>query len=126
MKSSMGFKMAFALILSIIPTVLFAEAAKPEMGAGSGVMANVMMLVAFGLIFYFLILRPQSKRAKQHRDLVSSLQKGDEVVTSGGILGKISKVSDDFIVLTIADGIDIVIQRQSIAGSVPKGTLKSI
>jgi len=118
--------LGLGLVLTLISTSLFADAPKPEAGMGSGMMAQVLMLVAFGFVFYFLILRPQSKRAKQHRDLVSGLQKGDEVITSGGILGKIARLTDDFLVLNIADGIEVVIQKQSIAGSVPKGTLKSI
>jgi len=70
--------------------------------------------------------RPQSKRAKEHKNLVSGLSKGDEVITNGGIAGKISKVSDDFIRVEIAEGVEIKIQKVAISTALPKGTLKSI
>lgn len=92
----------------------------------SGMMAQLLMLGAFGFIFYFLIWRPQNKRAKQQRDLISSLQKGDEVITAGGILGKIQRIKDDFLVLSISEGTEILVQRQAIAGTLPKGTMKDI
>ena len=89
----------------------------------------IMQLVFFGgfiLIFYFLMWRPQSKRAKEHKNLVSELSKGDEVITNGGIAGKISKVSEDFIRVEVAEGVEIKIQKVAIASALPKGTLKSI
>jgi len=89
----------------------------------------VMQLIFFGgfiLIFYFLMWRPQSKRAKEHRNLVSALNKGDEVVTNGGIAGKITKVSDEFVVVEVAEGVEMKIQKQAVASALPKGTLKSI
>lgn len=92
----------------------------------SSALSQGLMLGAFALIFYFLVLRPQSKRAKEHRALVTGLQKGDEVLTSGGIVGKVAKITDDFISLNISDNIEILIQRQAIAGLLPKGTMKSI
>ncbi len=75
---------------------------------------------------YFLIIRPQSKRAKEHRELMASLKTGDEVVTSGGLLGKINKISDNFVVLEIAKDVEITMQKASIAASLPKGTIKSV
>ena len=80
----------------------------------------------FALIFYFLIWRPQSKRAKELRDLLGSLNKGDEVMTNGGILGKLSKVDDNYIVLAIHDNVEIKMQKSAITAVLPKGTLKSI
>src|SRR5690348_4031967 len=71
----------------------------------SGGLAQGLMLAAFAVIFYFLILRPQSKRAKEHRNLVTGIQKGDEVVTTGGMLGKISRVTDNFFIISIAEGV---------------------
>jgi preprotein translocase subunit YajC len=70
--------------------------------------------------------RPQSKRAKEHKNLVSSLSKGDEVITNGGIAGKISKVSEDFIAMEVSEGVELKVQKVAIAASLPKGTLKSI
>jgi preprotein translocase subunit YajC len=93
---------------------------------GSGATTQIMLLAAFAFIFYFVIIRPQNKRAKDHQQLVTSLQKGDEVITSGGILGKISRVTDNFLIVSIAEGVEVPIQRQAIATSVPKGTLKAI
>ena len=89
-------------------------------------MSSIIMLVIFGLIFYFMLIRPQSKRAKEHKSMVDSLEKGDEVVTNGGVAGKISKVSDNFITLTIADNVDINVQKHAVAATLPKGTLKAL
>lgn len=105
---------------------LFAEAAQGEAMGSSGMIANMAMLGVFAFVFYFMILRPQSKRAKQQRDLISNLQKGDEVITAGGILGKVNRITDSFFVLTIAEGVEIAVQRQAVAGLIPKGTLKNI
>jgi preprotein translocase subunit YajC len=88
----------------------------------------LIMLAIFGLIFYFMIYRPQAKRVKEHKNLVSSLAKGDEVLTAGGLIGKITKVSDDndFIKIEIAEGTEIMIQKGSINSVLPKGTIKSV
>ena len=89
----------------------------------------IMQLVFFGgfiLIFYFLMWRPQSKRAKEHKNLVTSLSKGDEVITNGGIAGKISKVNEDFITMEVSEGVELKVQKVAIATTLPKGTLKSI
>lgn len=122
----------FATLLSgsLFASALFAEgttgvaASAPD--ATSGMVTQLLMLAAFGFIFYFLIWRPQSKKAKQQRDLISSLQKGDEVITAGGILGKIQRVKDEFLVISIAEGTEIILQKQAIAGTLPKGTMKDI
>jgi len=87
---------------------------------------NIVFFGGFALIFYFLIWRPQSKRAKEHKDLMSSLNKGDEVMTNGGILGKLNKVDDNYIVLQIADNVEIKLQKSAISAVLPKGTIKSI
>tara|TARA_B100001063_G_C16689292_1_gene516130 strand:+ start:377 stop:748 length:372 start_codon:yes stop_codon:yes gene_type:complete len=89
----------------------------------------MMQLIFFGgfiLIFYFLMWRPQSKRAKEHKNLVTSLSKGDEVITNGGIAGKITKVTEDFIAIEISENVEIKVQKIAIASALPKGTLKSI
>jgi preprotein translocase subunit YajC len=95
-------------------------------GGMSGAMGQLVLLGGFFVIFYFFILRPQNKRAKAHSALLSQLAKGDEVTTNGGILGKISRVGDDFLLLTIAEGVEIRIQKQAIAHVMPKGTFQSI
>lgn len=86
-----------------------------------------IMLVVFGLFFYFMIMRPQQKRAKAHRDLMASISKGDEVLTNGGIIGRVSKVNDNgYIALELNDTTEIVIKRDFITSVLPKGTMKSL
>ena len=85
-------------------------------------------LIFFGgmiLIFYFILIRPQTKRAKEHRELVSGLSKGDEVVTNGGLLGKITDVSEQYVTLEIADNVQIRVQKPAVATVLPKGSLKA-
>jgi preprotein translocase subunit YajC len=94
--------------------------------AGSGMIEFVIMIAIFFAIMYFLIIRPQSKRAKEHRAMVEALAKGDEVVTGGGLLGKITEVSENFIRVELADGVNVIVQRQSVAAVMPKGTMKDI
>ena len=95
-----------------------------SMAAGSGY-GSLILLIGFVLIFYFLLWRPQSKRAKEHRELVANLSKGDEVVTNGGIIGKIVKVDEDIITLAIADGVEIKVQKPAISAALPKGTMNA-
>jgi preprotein translocase subunit YajC len=77
------------------------------------------------VVFYFLLIRPQAKRAKEHKAMVGALAIGDEVVTSGGILGKVMEASEQFLTLEIADGVRVKVQRHTISSVLPKGTLKS-
>ncbi len=86
---------------------------------------SFIMLIALFAVFYFVLIRPQSKRQKEHKAMVASLSKGDEVVTNGGLLGKITNVGDSFVTIEIADGLQVRIQRLSIAALMPKGTIKS-
>ena len=82
-------------------------------------------MAAFIALFYFMLIRPQSKRAKEHQALIAKLATGDEVVTTGGLLGKIAEVGDTFITLEVADGVLVKVQKVQIAQLMPKGTLKS-
>ncbi len=100
-------------------------AAAPAMAGQNGGMGSIFMLLGFVVIFYLLFWLPQSRRAKEHRNLITNLAIGDEVITNGGILGKIKKVIDDFITITISENIDIKIQKTAIAATVPKGTFKT-
>jgi preprotein translocase subunit YajC len=93
-------------------------------GPSSGVMPIVMMVLFVG-VFYFLLIRPQQKKAREHQAMVSKLATGDEVVTNGGMLGRVTDVGDTFVTLEIADGVRVKIQRFQISGLMPKGTLKS-
>jgi len=104
-----------------------AHAAAPAGSAPQGGGFSFLMMMGILVFFmYFVIWRPQTKRAKEQRDLLSSLAKGDEVVTAGGILGTISKISDNYVVLTLSDHVEITMQKSSIVSALPKGTLKSI
>ena len=93
---------------------------------GHGALSMMPMLAAFGMLFYFMLIRPQNKRTKQHQTLLNNLTKGDEIVTNGGLLGKIVKICDDFIILNIAKNTDIIVQKQTISTAMPKGTLKTV
>ena len=84
------------------------------------------LLGGFLVVFYLMVWRPQSKRAKDHRNLIGGLQKGDEVVTSGGVVGKVTKVADEFIVVEVANNIELSFQKQAVVAALPKGTLKAI
>ena len=97
-------------------------------GAAGGGFEMLIMLGVFGLIFYFMLYRPQAKRVKDHKNLVTSLSKGDEVLTQGGRVGKIIKVSDekDFIEIGLNDTTNIVIQKSAVSAILPKGTMKAI
>ncbi|WP_136254025.1 preprotein translocase subunit YajC [Onishia niordana] len=105
----------------------FISQAHAEGGAAAGGgIAQIVMLGGFVLIFYFLLWRPQAKRAKQHKQLISGLSTGDEVVIGGGMLGRITKVNEEFISMEIAEGTEINVQKNAVASVLPKGTIKSI
>ena len=93
-------------------------------GAGPG-MGDFLFLIVLFAVFYFLLIRPQQKRAKEHKKMVEALAKGDEVVTTGGLLGRITKVGDNFITVEISDGLEVRVQRGSVSSLMPKGTIKS-
>ena len=106
---------------------LIPEAYAQSAGAAApgGQYAPLVMMVIFIVIFYFLLIRPQQKKAKEHQAMLGKLAAGDEVVTAGGILGKVTDVGDSFVAVEIADGVRIKVQRFQITQLVPKGTLKS-
>ena len=87
--------------------------------------APVLMMVVFVAIFYFLLIRPQQKKAKDHQAMISKLSAGDEVVTSGGILGRIVEVGDAFVTIEVADSVRVKVQKGQVTSLMPKGTLKS-
>jgi|SRR5688572_3312902 preprotein translocase subunit YajC len=106
----------------LIPEAMAQGAGAPPAGGG---LSMIVMMVAFIAIFYFLLIRPQQKKAKEHQAMVQKLSAGDEVVTSGGILGKIVEVGDSFVTLEIADGVRVKVQKFQVTSLIPKGTLKS-
>ncbi|NKC16165.1 MAG: preprotein translocase subunit YajC [Gammaproteobacteria bacterium] len=93
-------------------------------GAGPGFGDFLFIIILFA-VFYFLLIRPQQKRAKEHRKMVADLKKGDEVVTQGGLLGRISEVGDNFLHVEVASGTEVKVQRSAIGAVMPKGTIKS-
>ena len=99
--------------------------AQASPGTPGGQFAPILMMVVFVVIFYFLLIRPQQKKAKEHQALVSKLSAGDEVVTTGGILGKVTEVGDQFLTLEIAAGVNVKLQKFQVAQVLPKGTVKS-
>ena len=86
----------------------------------------MFLMIFFVVIFYFFLIRPQMKQAKEHKQLVSNLAKGDEIVTNGGMLGKINQVGDNFIVLEVARDTEVKVQKTAVSAVLPKGTLKTL
>ena len=103
----------------------FIPAAHAQAGGGEGGFASLIPIVLLFVIFYFMLIRPQQKRAKEHRSMVEALAKGDEVVTQGGLLGRVTKVSDNFIQIEVSDGIEVKVQRHMVGALMPKGTIKT-
>lgn len=109
-------------LLDFIVSPAAAQAAgQPAPGGGS----SLIFMGGIFLVMFFLMIWPQMKRAKEHRNLISKLQKGDEVVTSGGLAGRIDDLGEHFVSLEIADKVSIKIQRGAVTAVLPKGTLKS-
>jgi len=89
-----------------------------------GSLGSMLPLVLMFVVLYFVMIRPQMKRQKEHKAMVEALAKGDEVVTSGGVLGRVSKMGDTFIGVEVASGVEIQVQRAAVIQVMPKGTLK--
>ena len=89
-------------------------------------LASLILPIGLVVLFYFFLIRPQSKRQKEHKNMVSDLQKGEEVLTSGGILGKVINIKDDFIILEIAKETLLTVQKNSVQTIMPKGTIKEL
>ena len=105
---------------------LISDAQAQAAGAQQGdPMFSWLLLLGMFALFYFLLIRPQQKRAKEHKDMVDALKAGDEVVTGGGVLGKVSAVNEQFASVEVASGVVLKVQRHSIVAVLPKGTLKS-
>lgn len=98
--------------------------AAPAAGAQDPILGLLPFVVIF-VLFYFMLIRPQMKRAKEQKKMIEALQKGDEVITTGGVLGKITKVSDQYMSLEIADNVVIQVQKATVQTLLPKGTMKS-
>lgn len=110
--------------MNLFETTAYAAEGAPA--GGDAGLINLLFLGGFVLIFYFLLWRPQSKRRKEHQALMTSLTKGDEVVTAGGIVGQVNKVEDDFIKVQVANNVELRIQKSAVGATLPKGTIKSL
>lgn len=106
---------------SLIPDAMAQAAGGAPPGGG---MTPLIMMVVFVVIFYFLLIRPQQKKQKEHQAMLSKIAAGDEVVTAGGILGRVVEVGEQFLTIEIADNVRIKVQRFQVSSLVPKGTLK--
>ncbi|MDQ8039815.1 MAG: preprotein translocase subunit YajC [Rickettsiella sp.] len=109
--------------MSFFITDALAETATTSAGPQGGGYSQILILLGFVIIFYLLLWRPQAKRAKEHRQLMASLAIGDEVTTTGGMVGKITALRDEFVTLKIAENVEIKMQKVAIASVLPKGTL---
>ena len=105
----------------LIPSA-YAQAAG---GAQPNAFVQLLPLVLIFVVFYFLLIRPQAKRAKEHKAMVSALAVGDEVVTSGGILGKVTEAGEQFLTVEVAEGVRVKVQRHTVSSLLPKGTYRS-
>ena len=106
----------------------FIETAYAQVGGDGGpssMLATFVPLILIFVVFWFLLIRPQQKKAKEHKAMVGALSKGDEIVTNGGLLGRITGISDSFITVELAEGMEVRVQRSAVANLMPKGTIKS-
>ena len=105
----------------------FAQTAPAAAAAGGDLQSSLMSMLPLLLMFavlYFVMIRPQMKKQKEHRAMIDALAKGDEVVTAGGLLGKVSKIGDAYLSVELASGVEVQMQRQAVVQVLPKGTLK--
>ncbi len=101
----------------------YAQASTP---AGGGMLMELPLIALVIAIFYFVVIRPQTKRSKEQKSMIEALQKGDEVVTSGGELGQVTKLTGNYLILEVSPNVEIILQKTAIQTLLPKGTLKSI
>lgn len=104
----------------------FISNAHAQAAGGSESLLSLLPLVLIFVVFYFLLIRPQTKRQKEHREMVSALKTGDEVTTAGGLLGKITAVKENFVQVELTDNVVVTVQKHTISAVMPKGTIKSV
>jgi preprotein translocase subunit YajC len=123
-----GFKAVHSLLLTTpgFSAVLISNAFAQTAAAGSteASLLSFLPLVAMFVVLYFIMIRPQMKRQKEHKAMIEALAKGDEVVTAGGLLGKVSKLGDSMLHVELAQGVEVQLQRSAVVQVLPKGTLK--
>jgi preprotein translocase subunit YajC len=110
-------------LLDFLISPAAAQAADPAQA--SNPLLGILLPLAMVAVFYFLMIRPQMKRSKEHRELTAKLAKGDEIISNGGLAGRIDDIGENFVTVEIADGVRVKLQRVAIAAVLPKGTLKS-
>jgi preprotein translocase subunit YajC len=110
--------------MSFLISDAWAQEAPAAAGSG-GAPIDLIFFVVLIALFYFLLIRPQAKRAKEHKKMVENLAKGDEVVTQGGLLGRIGEVGESFLTVEVAEGVQVKVQKHQVAAVMPKGTMKS-
>jgi preprotein translocase subunit YajC len=121
------FHLLIHLEFSVFISSAFAQTAPAAAAAGGDMQSSLMGMLPLVLMFvvlYFVMIRPQMKKAKEHKAMVESLAKGDEVATAGGMLGKVSKLGDSFISLVVASGVEVQLQRSAVTQVLPKGSIK--
>jgi preprotein translocase subunit YajC len=102
----------------------FAQTAPAASGGTDSSLLSLLPLVLMFVVLYFIMIRPQMKRQKEHKTMVEALAKGDEIVTSGGVLGRVSKLGESFLYVEVANGVELQVQRSAVVQVLPKGTLK--
>ena len=111
-------------LMSLLFSEAWATNGAPAASPAGDPLASMILPIGLIVLFYFFLIRPQSKRHKQHKEMVAALQKGEEVVTTGGLLGKITSVGENFITLEISRDVSIHVQKNSVQAVMPKGTIK--
>ena len=111
-------------LLSFFISDAIAQAAAPAASAPTSAISTLLLPVMLIVVFYFLLIRPQQKKQKEHRAMVEALAVGTEIVTGGGVLGKVTALGEQFLTVEIADGVNIKVQRSSIGAVLPKDTIK--
>ena len=111
-------------LLDLLIPSAHAQSAAPA-ATGTSMLSTLALPIIFIAVMYFLMIRPQMKRQKDHRSMLDKLQRGDEVITSGGIAGTVTEMGDNFVSVEVANGVQLRVQRGAIANVLPKGTLKS-
>ena len=106
--------------------ILFENAWAQTSGSGGSTFLGFLPLVVIFIVFYFLLIRPQSKKQKEHKEMISSLVVGNEVITAGGVLGRIVEIKEQYVHIEISEGVRVKVQRHTIGALMPKGTIKKV
>src|SRR6476619_6950033 len=114
------------VLIDLMIAPAHAQSAPAATAPFGGDLMTFLPMIAIFVVFYFLLIRPQQKKAKEAKAMLDALQKGDEVVTAGGILGRISKISDQYVTVEVASNTEVTVQRGAIAQLLPKGTIKAL